>query len=520
MLPLNTVVMKEPHELVDQFSNCVDGQLNEDILGFVKSIAHANPNGLKKLIDKFQQLQLQLHADACHLVMNALTDQVNIPRDALQSIRTYLQKDNNQKLFQELQRLSSPKSRLQQSVSMVMDNLNIFSETTIDQQFVRSILGIMIGWSNEHKHRSSKHAAKWFTTILGISQKSDLANLLRMIADQLYLSEYVIQGKSRDMDCLELFFALENLTANTDINLVSAPNKPLIKNIRATLVIAMICKHSPHAFYDVIASEDYHQYETAWSHLKKYQPTPLHWEQFFKSSEYKAYFSKTPSLKMGDHHSFIDTLITHIHHHTDLKNLTTFVDRALEAHAHKNPGDFLIWFNTQMKGPQLQPMVQSLLFTSVYQKTLQHKASNAGRIRASALKLVALGFSHRSAAAVKTGCFQPLVNTDIAAIDVINIEAMIKFFEQQTPELQAKLMHELLLLIVLDTHRQRFTQKLRPLKPVKQRRNLKHLKPATARLAIPKKIRPNPIQRDRLFTHRTLPASSQPEKIRRLTFSK
>jgi len=87
--------MKEPHELVDQFSNCVDGQLNEDILGFVKSIAHANPNGLKKLIDKLQQLQLQLHADACHLVMNALTDQVNIPRDALQSIQTYLQKDNN-----------------------------------------------------------------------------------------------------------------------------------------------------------------------------------------------------------------------------------------------------------------------------------------------------------------------------------------------------------------------------------------------------------------------------------------
>ncbi|MCR9191028.1 MAG: hypothetical protein NXI01_00005 [Gammaproteobacteria bacterium] len=520
MLPLNTVVMKEPHELVVQFSNCIDGQLNDASLGFVKSIAHANPNGLKKLIDKFQQLQLQVDADACHLVMNALTDQINIPRDALQSIQTYLQKDSNRKLLQELQQLSSPKSRLQQSVSKVMDNLNIFSDKTIEQQFLRSILSIMIDWTHDHKYRSSKHAVKWLTTILGISQKSDLSNLLRMIADQLYLSEYVIQGKSRQMDCLELFFSLENLTTTTDMNLISAPNKPLMKNIHATLVIGMICKHSPHAFYDVVASEAYHQHDTALTQVQKYQPAPLHWEQFFKSTAYKAYFSKKPSLRMVAHHSFIDTLMTHIQKHADLKNLTAFIDRALEAHADKNPEDFLIWFNTQMKEPQLQPMVQSLLFTSVYQATLQHKASNAGRIRSGALQLVALGFSHRSAAALKTGCFQPLVNTEIAAIDVMNIEAMVKFFEQQTPELQAKLMHELFLLIVLDTHRQRCAQKLRPPKAMKQRRNFKHFKPATKQLTIPKKIRPNAIQRDRLFTHRTLPAASQPAKISRLTFSK
>jgi len=510
VLPLNKVVNKTPNELVDNFALCVEGQLNDSSLGFLRSVAKSNPAGLQKLISKFQQLQLHLNADAVHLVIHALADQLTIPRDAMATIRTFLQDEHKHTLFQELQAMSDTQSPLQQSVSHIMNHLAIFNEPSLASEFLRLIMIIMMDWSSKHVHRTPKDAAKWINTMLSIPYKSEMSHIIHLITDHFHLSECLIDGTSRQMDCLELFFLLQNLTQDTDLVLVAETNKKMMVNIHATMLTVMICKHSPSAFYDVVALQEQHPEYAILSILKSYQDTPLELESFFQNPEtgFKEYYCQKDQAGNHNHHIFMSSLMTKIHHTlsrqpngTDehLQNMHVFITYCQDQLSEMGLPKFMTWFKTNQNISQFEPVLHTLLFDAVFDAALSHKSCHAGRIRASALQLVSLGFSHRSAASLTTGIFQPLVNTDIATIDAKNMESMAIYYHQHSPETRLKLTQELLLSTIVYAYHLNRNQRTQTNHIAQKPQTLTQLNTATVDM-VPKKVRPNPLHRDRLFT--------------------
>ncbi len=529
MLPLNKVVNKTSNEWVDNFALCVEGQLNEASLGFLRSVAKSNPAGLQKLISKFQQLQLHLKADAVHMVIHALADQLNIPRDAMATIRTFLQDENKQTLFKELQAMSDTQSPLQQSVLHIMNHLAIFNETSPASEFLRLIMIIMMDWSSNHVHRTPKDAAKWINTMLSIPYKSDMSHIIHLITDHFHLSECLIDGISRNMDCLELFFLLQNLTQDTDLVLVAETNKKMIVNIHATMLTVMICKHSPSAFYDVVALQEQHPEYTVLSILKSYQATPLELESFFQNPEtgFKEYYCQKDHGGNHNHHIFMSSLMTKIHSTLSIQpnstdeqthTISVFFTNCQEKLREMGLPKFIAWFKENANVSQFEPLLHTLLFDAVFDAALSHKSCHAGRIRASALQLVSLGFSHRSAASLTTGIFQPLVNTDIASIDAKNMESMAIYFHQLSPETRLKLTQELLLSTILYAYHLNITPQTQAKNISQKAQTLTQLNTATVDM-VPKKVRPNPLHRDRLFTPK-IPVSQESLRQSTLVLSK
>ncbi|PJD93586.1 MAG: hypothetical protein CK424_01950 [Legionella sp.] len=508
MCPLNKVVLKTPQELVDSFSLCVEGQLNDSSLGFLRSVAKSNAAGVQKLVGKLQQLHLCLKADAVHLVIAALTDQLNIPRDAMATIQQFLKDDSKKTLFTELETICVTRSPLQQSVSHIMTQLGIFSESDSASHFLRLVMSIMMEWSSEFVQRSPKDAAKWIKHILGIPYKSDMSHIIHLITDHFYLSTHLIEGESRDMDCLELFFLLQNLTLDTDLVLVADTNKKMMVNIHATMLTVMICKHSPYAFYDVVALQEQHPDDAIVSLLKSSQDTPLELDTFFQNSEagFKEYYSQKDQGNPNPP-IFMNALITKIYktitvkdndHQDDAQSIQSVLALSQEKLQQVEYSEFIVWFKTHVNIAQFEPMIHALLFDTGFDVAQSRKSSHTGRIRASALQLVTLGFSHRSAASLTTGTFQPLVNTDIAMIDAKNMASMALYFHQQSQETRIKLTQEFLLLTIIYAHhltikhqnQMSLTQKSVP---------LSQFNTATVDM-VPQKLRGNPLQRERLFT--------------------
>ena len=92
MRSLNEVSINQPSDLIERFALCVDGNINDTSLGFLHSINKENPGGLTDLIRKLRNIQVKLHADALHLIIQVLTDQLKMPLNTMQSIQEFLEK--------------------------------------------------------------------------------------------------------------------------------------------------------------------------------------------------------------------------------------------------------------------------------------------------------------------------------------------------------------------------------------------------------------------------------------------
>ncbi len=566
MFDLGKVPINEPSDLLKKFSFCVDGELNESTLGFLRSVARANPVGLEKLTTKLQQhIQIQVPAEALHAIIHGLTEQLKIPRNALQVVHTFLQEEHTQALFRELQTLAHTQSKLQNSVLHMMDNLNILTNATQEGQFLRLIITLMLEWTSGPEHarhdaskwlksvlstsdqtdiadmislmlfpgtalveqfflhllyimlewttyaqRTTKNAAKWLKSVLNIPYKSEMAQIIQLIADQLHLGDYIMPGQTRNMDCLELFMHLENLTVGTQIVLVDETNKQFMVDMHATLLTVMICKHSPNALYDVVALHEQHPDYAVLPAMQAYQTDPLHLEKFFQTSMFKEYFPQQREQHgRVNQHIFISSLISYIHTATQTDTVTQNLDLAkiaffihqcaaqLRAMDNKN---FMQWYQTHPQIAHMEALLPALLFKALYMLALNQKQYHSGRIRASALQLVTLGFSHRSASALATGTFQPLVKTDIAAIDTDNIAGMITFFKQQSAETRRQLAQEILLLSIVSqsstTHHHHRTFMVES--PALEKLNAPKLKSI-----VPQLSRANPLDRNRLFSSKS-----------------
>ena len=512
MHALDTLSMNQPPNLIERFALCVDGELNDSTLGFLSSVNKSNPMGLADLITKLQKLQMQLDADTLHRVVTALTDQLKIPHNALETIQNFLEEDNKQELLTELQTLAINESKLHQSIFHMMDNLHIFCGDSLVEQFLRTMLSIMLEWAS-NPQRNVKESARWLKSVLNIPYKSIMGQIIQLIADHLHLSECLITGKTRTMDGLELFFLLKNLTVNTEVVLVTETNKQFMSQIHAAIFTIMIYRNSQHAFYDVVSWQENHPNFSILSLLEPYQTVPMVMEQFLQSSAFKPYF---PQQRYQDNptnqHVFLSSLGAYIHAETetdsddvDLSKITDFAKLCVAQYRNLDSASFMNWFQNNAQLETLEPLVLSSLFHRLFTRAENQKLQHSGRIRSSAMNLVALGFSHRSTATLTTGAFKPLVNVDIADIDAYNIAAMTNFFNQQAHANRLKLLQEIFLGYTAYIQSLKLAYQEKNKKVAEQSKALQLLNIPKLKSTLPQVFRANPINRNRMFTPKPAP---------------
>ncbi|MCX7091250.1 MAG: hypothetical protein NTU48_07370 [Legionellales bacterium] len=511
MRSLNEVSINQPSDLIERFALCVDGNINDTSLGFLHSINKENPGGLTDLIRKLRNIQVKLHADALHLIIQVLTDQLKMPLNTMQSIQEFLEKSDKQTLIPALQTLLASQSKQHQSVMHIIDSLAIFSGEALAEQFLRTILIVL-----SDPQKTSKEAAKWIKSVLNIPYKSSMAQIIQVIAEHLQLSNALITGKTRNMDSMELFLLLKNLTAHTKIILVTEDNKKFIQHLHAAILTIMIYKTSQNAFYDVVAIHNQHPDFSIFSTLQAYQPDTLAMEPFLQSAHFKKYFSQQRYQKNRiNQHVFISSLATYIqtaqHDYAqiidpNMLKVMDFIKVCTEKFQTLDKHTFMQWYQDHEQFYVLEPLFAPVFLQRIYSLADNQNTQHSGRIRANAMQLITLGFSHRSAATIATGAFKPLVNIDITTIDMKNIQAFKDFSKQQPSALRLKMMQEIVLGYLVYNQNSQSMLSI-PATPVQR---MATLNTPTPKATVPQVFRANPLDRNRMFTPKTTPNEEVP----------
>lgn len=460
--------MNTDDELIDGFLGFVQGELNDSSLGFLRSLTKSNPVGFQKLLVKFQQLQLHLNNEQVDFVINALTEQLALPHQTMSTIKQFIESENKHKKIEELHTLSlQNSSTINQSVEYIMNNLSLFPTNTTENQFIRVLISIMIQWNEDHDERNCLGAAKWLKSILQIPHKTEMAQIIKLMSYHLYLSKITIDGDVRQSDGLELFFLLENITTDTGIVLVSELNKKMMKSLHAVMISVFICKHSPHAFYDLILTHKSNTLSEHLSSLYTNKESNQYLTSFFQNEAFVPYFQTHEIEEKANEYIFLDTLAQYIDEVLTSKDpvimkkvakITHFMNLSRTQYHQDNVDDFTTWFENGCTEQELEPVFKSKVLETIHSSIISKKSYTSGRMRSSALQLVSLGFSHRSASAQAMGTFQPLVHTDMARINEQNIKSVMDFFEQQSPEIRVKLTKEILLLTLVNNQKKVIAQ--------------------------------------------------------------
>ena len=432
------------HGVISQFSASVQGELNATAIGFLQSIAKSNAKGLQKVITKLQQLQISLHAEHVHSVIQALTEEMNLPIDCYNDIKVFLQDPKRKNLINTLQVLSKDDdSRLVHSVLCVMNNLNIFPETTPEEQLLRLVLTLMMQWHIDgNQQRTSKDAARWLKTILGIPRKSSMSQIIQLFGDHLFLSTKTISSDYRTMDCLELLMLFETLASENSMPIVSPINKKIMNDLHAAILTMTICNHSPYAFYDVVARHEAHpHFAMAPLQIDESSDSPL--ARFFKNaSGFTSYFKARKQNHIANQQTFLWSLISTIDSlfsSQEIEAIRSVLTLEKQSFLAFDLSLFVSWF-------KLKSLIQILLLQSVYQAMVIQNARYSGRIRAATLQLLNMRVSPRSAFTSTNGTFQPLVNTDMTVLNVANTHSLLTFLIQTPSEERTLLFQEIIAL--------------------------------------------------------------------------
>lgn len=509
MLSLDTLPKNKPEDLVERFSLCVDGELNESTLGFLHSINKANPFGLGDLITKLHHIEIHPKAELVAMTVQVLTSQLKIPHNALDIIQDFLQEEGKQTILTELQSLDLNEVKLHQSVRHIMDNLHIFSGDNLAEQFLRTIISIMLEW-DANPQRSVQEAAKWLKSVFNVPYKSTMSQIIQLIADHLHLSDCLMEGKNRNMDCLELFFLLKNITNHTEIVLVTETNKAFMLQINAAVLAIMIYKNAQNAFYDVVAWHTTHPDFAILKELSEHQSSPMVLEKFIQSHAFKPYYSQQRYQdSQVNHHVFMSSMAAYLRTimesdlscaDLNLVKIISFVKQCSIQFRDKDRLAFLQWYQNNPQFELLEPQILALLLHTIQRMAVTQKSRHAGRIRASAMQLVTLGYSHRSASTLTTGVFKPLVNIDIAAIDSTNISALIAFFNQQTLANRLRLLQEIFLGYLIYNQGLQLSYQEKNKIQARQTKSMVLLNTPKLKSTFPQVFRVNPLNRNRMFT--------------------
>ncbi|MDP3706418.1 MAG: hypothetical protein Q8R24_11025 [Legionellaceae bacterium] len=459
---------KHAHEQIRRLIDYVSGQLNDVSLSFFHDVCSKNAAALEKLITKCQQLKIKLKADDVDKVLESLHKQMHLPKNILETIQYYLLDKRMNSIANVLNSVSSKlechvsSSDVLQATWHVISNLNLLINSSPEEQFLRSIITMMLDFQNKEHHsakscnpkkRSADDASKWLRTLLAVSEKSDLTKLIDLLADRLHLGGNMISGGSRNMDFTELFFLFEDIAIQAEMQVTHESNQKLILDINAIMLTTFVCKRIPTAFFDVVSQQQDSSSNALLPLMQQYYQKPLVIEQFFNSQGFQNYYRVHRIKDQTNQHAFLTSFVNYLHaitsHQNDrvdanIQTIVQFLELCRKQSSDMSDHEFILWLEQASVEHKLEVCIQSFLFNAI-EREVELNNNRIGSLVFVANKLVSMGFSPRAASVATTGFFQPLITPNVLQTDAKNFKALELFLETLQPNQRKQLTHELML---------------------------------------------------------------------------
>lgn len=261
---INTRSAMSPYNQIIKLKEYILGEMSLNSVNFLDNLCSKNEKSLNKLLLKLKKYNINIKAKDFDLVIKALILQASLSNSILQTIHCHLQDTNTNSLANLLiKRANDIENELPiidtlKSILTVVDSLQIFSNQNREEKFIRSIIILMLNFhvkQHNNSHNNYLDSAKWLKTLLAISEKSNLIQLIDYIAIRLSIASIYINGDISNIELTEIFFSLEEMAGPKEIQHGVDNNAKIIKNINACILITIVCNKNPHAFVDVVASQ-------------------------------------------------------------------------------------------------------------------------------------------------------------------------------------------------------------------------------------------------------------------------
>lgn len=466
-LSINKGSCKETQEQMSNIIDYISGEISSDSLNFLREICEKNPYGLEKIIKKFKSLQIKPKAHLIDLVINAINKQISIPENILSTIQAHLSNTQIDNMAQVLNLFSTKleKNLLDnddlQYVLQIINNLKIFINPSQEEKFIKSIIVLMLNFHHKQINNNKAHsrkkvnfteAAKWIKSLLSISEKSSLIQLIDYIAVRLYINQETLIGLKQNMELTELYTIFEDLALNADMEVYTEKNKPFLQNINAIILIDLICVKNPMAFIDIVSVQINNPIKNIYAQIKNYFENNLILNDFFHGAKFQKYYKNTHDMNESNIHAFTITFSNHLldsyNSVINIKQITDFLHHAFEKCDNYDEKNF-------------NAFIQRMSFTKLFEEKFINnflpelelraltKLKRHGSFSFIANKLVSMGFSPKAQNFKNTGVFQSLITLQTLQKDVQNIKALRLYFNDIPENTKTQLIRELLLTLLV-----------------------------------------------------------------------
>jgi hypothetical protein len=474
-LTASCVDRRSSKQSCDQISKLVDyisGELNNDSLEFLQNACSRNSQALDKLLVKCERLGLKLKACDINLVVEALQTQMDLPQNIFATIKNHLLDKrmnsiaNVLHIFSEKLENKLPATDVLKPIFHVLNNLSIFVNASPEEQFLRSILTMMLNFHNkeysyskpiESRRRNPGDTAKWLKSLLSMSEKSSLIKLIDFLGIRLHLAGNTINGEFRSMELTELFFIFEDMANCADMNLTHAENEEFIKDINAIILIAQVCKKAPTSLLDVVEMQLDCRDMDILNLMQEYNLAPLQIGKFFKGKNFNPYFRRHQTEDRVNPQAFLTTLSNYLHTIISYSNerfdeniqpIADFIQQCNNSSNKMTDEEYILWLKDLSLDSKMQVAIETTLFDALEHeaKACVHKFGGLGFV---ATKMVSMGFSPRAEVSMNTGVFHPLVTARTLQTDLENIQSLRLFVRKLDYKQKNQLMTELLLTLLV-----------------------------------------------------------------------
>lgn len=450
----------EPHEQIQSLLDYISGDLDKDSLILLEGIYHKAPDALDKLVTKLKKNSITIKACDFNLVTKALTMQANLSEEILPTIHAHLLDNKVNSLASILNLLTNnlqnelPASDTLQAAIHIINNLQIFAEPIPEEQFIKSIMLLMLNFKikqNDSTSGNYQESAKWIKSLLAISEKSSLIHLVDYIAIRLHIAAITIHGAQKNIELTELFSTIEDIAISVDISTCKANNQELITNISACTLIGIICKRDPHAMVDVVDMEMIETDTNITHNLENYYPTSSEFQGFLNSDNFIQYYKEHTGLADYNGYTYLSQLTNLLHAqltsgvqiaNQKLKNYIVNCVNSLDVIAETELESYLANLETPDE-------IVNIFCNEFLGSIHQPKTTQVNTLDFCANKLVSLGFAPRSSVFTEVGSFQPLVCKNKAILDRQNNIALNKYIARVNPEQRVSLVKELIVALLI-----------------------------------------------------------------------
>jgi len=415
------------------------GDLNVNSINFLNALFSNGTTSLNKLILKFQKHQINIKAKDFDLIIKALNMQINLSNTIFQTIHCYLQDTSINSLANVLIKRADDLERevptidTLKSILTVVDSLQIFANSTFDDKFIRAILILMLNFhvkQHNNNHNNYLDSAKWLKTLLSISEKSNLIQLIDYIAIRLSIANINIYGEVSNIELTEIFFSIEELAYSKEPENYS--NNKLIKTINACILVSIVCNKNPLAFVDVVASQINDDKSNLPLLTKKIFKQNSQLTKFTEHANYKFYFKNTEELIDLNMQAFLMCFSNLLHeeltskiyeHKSEIALIKNFIIKCNHNSEKMLDDEYSIFISKQHIEAKIVEFFINFTLETILNK-LKDSVKNAIGLNFIANKLTTLGFTPRSNNFARLGMFVPIINKNKFKIDYENMLAL------------------------------------------------------------------------------------------------